>query len=279
MGSFFSGFGGGINSGMENVMAMQRALIAAGQLGLESEPVMKKKLGPGMVEREGKVYRSSSPLAGGGEVLGNEVPEAEYMVSTGKNKYSFVPNPMNKMLRQAEFDNLQRKPYDQAADFAAKYARGVVGQYGALSDPDAYDKAFTKGYDFYSKLSGLRGMMGAPNAGAGNPNPAMQQPNAVSIPSNGYDPKTGDAVGSAVAPNLDAEVAALEALPPDKQEYVVQTLMQSQEPVDQAILALLAKKKAMMTNSANPPDVPMKIPGINKREDDVFAGTPWPAGY
>jgi hypothetical protein len=215
-----SSFNKNFSPWMREALAMKRALIASGQLGLEEEPVMKEQLGEGMVKRGGKVFRSSQPYAGvpGAEVLGDEVPSSEYMKQVGTRQVMKPTGYNPGAYKQAMMENtLSNQKSNRAATMeriAMQYAQNMADK-GMIKDPEVFNKTYLAKLKQLNTLDALTGSAGG-IAGMGG-----ESIDTTAAPA-------GEGMTEAV--DLSGDVEAIKAMSPEQQQQILDSLDQAYDP-------------------------------------------------
>lgn len=153
--------------------ALKRALVAAGQLGLTEKPIQPvgkfdpRRMLPshaynpdvqGMLDKGGSIVPGPDGTSIGGMPEGGTpsgIAPGANPLGTYTSLEPIGGDDMGSLLQQAQLQNAQMRPMQAAQNFAQRYANDVVGQYGALSNPDAYNDAYMRGLQVHQAKMNL----------------------------------------------------------------------------------------------------------------------------
>jgi len=212
---FARGFGPAFQGGFNQSAALQRALVAAGELGLVEEPIMRRSSVPQISPVTGApvvMGPGGRPITGStGEIMpGTEIPPNTFMEEpTGRMRTRLAPTGMSDIRKSVLLAGAGDK---QAAREMAKerlamqYASSVSDMF---KDPEAFNQAYMSYKKKLDVLSGLQGIMGSGMPSADAMGMGVEEPVTEGVGEEG---------------DVDQEVDFIMQLPEEQQTYVIDNL-------------------------------------------------------
>jgi len=262
-GNFLAALLGGLaeggSQGLQDIMALRRALVAAGQLGLTESPIYKakKRIPTGSAGeiapapeyvgqkyqryREGGELESMYGLPEGYERIGET---DMWGMPTGRKEMRFAPTGIGQLetlSKQLDVQKALSEPDRWAAEMAEKETK--VKAVDALGNPlpdEEYNRIFTAAYSKYRGLAGVLAATGGKEETIG-----------------GLEKTT------TFRPEVEEALTELENIPESERDFVLETIMQT-DPVLGAEIKAAYRAKRQFPAPSEPIETPASNFGIGR---------------
>lgn len=246
----------------ENQQAMLRALISAGQLGLEQTPTFEDRpranvQSPisGAVGRDvggrGPVQNFSvDPSGGGMQPIAQHPDFAPQRVQTG-TQMSLAPTGANNLQQQIKMMQLMKGKQGMMLALEGEARRQAGAQSDMMTDPEMFNQIFTEKMKGFGALNNIMPLLQQGGGGGSAPGVGQIQPNPDLELFNGNQQQGGD------QQSLAEDMAELSKVSPQEAEELIAMLGQ-EDP------AYAAQLKAMYMSQQGPGQGQLSLPNIGQ---------------